>query len=205
MGSAMILRHLRAFFAAFWILTPTFAYAQQPSPVDSDFASGRQIDHILAEIQVALLTVQNEANASNLPKLSSVSLQLKTEFGYNAQGELNLYVVSADGKVEKENAQRVLLVLTPPRPGTQRPIAAGEVTESLSTAILAAAKGIALAQKRKPPLSLSKLEVEVQFVVKASGSGGVKFNILPVTASIKGELKSNSVQTATVVFQAPEK
>jgi hypothetical protein len=137
--------------------------------------------------------------------LESVSLELKTEFGANAKGELNLYVVSADGKVEKENTQRLSIKLKPPKPGTEQPIAAGDVTESISTAILAAAKGIAAAKKRKPPLNTSKIEVEVQFVVKGTGSAGVKFELLPITVGMKGEIKSSSIQTATVTFQTPEK
>jgi Trypsin-co-occurring domain 2 len=181
------------------------AHAQQPATNNADFASGRQIDQVLTQVQAALVKVQTEAASASLPALASVSLELKTEFGYSAKGELNLYVVTAGGAVENENAQRVLLTLTPPKPYTEQPIAASDITESLSTAILAAARGIANAQKRKPPLSLSKLEAEIRFVVKASGEGGLKFEILPITASLKGDVKTSAIQTATVVFQAPGK
>jgi hypothetical protein len=182
-----------------------FCSSVNAQQANSDFASGRQIDEVLAQIQKALSRVQNEAASSNLPALASVDLELKAEFASSGSGELNLYVITVGGAVENSYAQRVQLTLAPPRPFVEHPIAAGDVTESLSTAILAAARGIANAQKRKPPLELSKLEVEILFALKASGTAGVKFDILPISASLKGEIKSNAVQTAKIVFQAPTK
>lgn len=177
--------------------------AQQSKPADN--GSARQIDQVLSEIQVALLKVQNEAAAGSLPKLASVSLELEAEFAYGAGGELNLYVVSIGGTVENENAQRIKLTLAPPKPYSEQPIASGQMSESLSTAILAAAKGIANTQRRKPPLVLSKLEAEIRFVVKVTGEGGIKAELLPITAALKGEIKKSAIQTVTVTFEVAEK
>jgi len=168
----------------------------------ADSASARQIDQIISEIQVALIKVQNEAAANSLPALASVSLELETELAYGAGGELNLYVISADGTVEKENVQRVALTLVPPKPYSEEPIASGQISESLSTAILAVAKGVANAQKRKPPLTLSKLEAEIRFLVKAAGGGGIKIELLPITAGLKGDIRKSTTQTIIITLEA---
>jgi hypothetical protein len=186
------------------LLTTAPTRGQQSEPSKAEAASSLQIDQVLSQIQAALSKVQTEAASTNLPALHSVDLELKAEFSTAASGELNLYVVTVGGAIEGQTTQRVLLTMVPPPPYSERPIAAGDVTESLSSAILAAAKGIANAQKRKPPLNLSRLEVEVQFAVKDSGSAGVKLEIFPITASMKGEIKSSAIQTAKVIFQAAE-
>jgi hypothetical protein len=188
------------------ILFLTFlAVAANPSSAQQPDESNRQIDQVLSQIQAALSKAQTEAAASNLPALHSVELELKSEFTTSGSGELNLYVITVGGAVEGESVQRVLLTMTPPPPFSERPIAGNDITETLSSAIISAAKGVALAQKRKPPLKLSKLEVEIKFAVKSSGTGGLKLEIIPITASLKGEVKSNAVQTAKVTFQADEK
>jgi hypothetical protein len=179
------------------VCSPSWAQQSQ-----ADTASARQIDQIVYEIQIALLKVQNEAAASSLPELGSVSLELETELAYGAGGELNLYVISADGTVEKENVQRVALTLVPPKPYSEAPIASGQISESLSTAILAVAKGIANARKRKPPLTLSKLEAEIRFLVKAAGGAGLKIELLPITAGLKGDIRKSATQTIIVTFEA---
>lgn len=160
-----------------------------------------EIDQIIGEIQVGLLRAQNEAAARNLPALKSVTLELETEFAYSAGGELNLYVVSVGGNIEKDKIQRLSMTLTPPAPYSEEPIAQGEISENLSSAILAAAQGVANTRKRKPPLALTKLEAEIRFVVKATGKAGVKLEILPITADIKGDISKNAVQAITVSFE----
>jgi len=191
-----------AMFAAI-VVCPAAAGAEPASSAEA--ASARQIDQVLTEIQVALLKVQNEAAAQTLPKLANVSLELETEFEYGAGGELNLYVVELGAKREHQNTQRVALTLVPPKPYSEQPIASGKISESLSTAILAAAKGIGKAKSRKPPLVLSKLEAEIKFVVKTSGEGGIRVEILPITAGLKGEISKTATQTLTVTFEASDK
>jgi hypothetical protein len=174
--------------------------AQQSKPADG--GSARQIDQVLSEIQVALLKVQNDAANNDLPKLASVTLELEAEFAQSAAGELNLYVISIGGNVESENTQHVTLSLVPPQAYSEQPVASGQVSESLSTAIIAAAKGVASARRRKPPLVLSKLEAEIRFVVKTVGEGGIKTELLPITASLKGEIKKSAVQVIKVTFES---
>src|SRR4051812_16192167 len=98
------------------ILFSPALHAQQQAGAEAEFASGRQIDQVLAQIQAALVRVQTEAASANLPALASVSLELKTELGRTAKGELNLYVVTVGGTVENESTQRVILTLSPPKP-----------------------------------------------------------------------------------------
>jgi hypothetical protein len=187
----------------FLVIVWTPSRAEQSEQADS--SSARQIDQILSEIQVALLKVQNEAVASSLPQLASVLVDLETEFAYDAGGELKLYVISIDGTVKHENVQRVALTLIPPKPYSEEPIASGQISESLSSAILAAAKGITNARKRTPPLTLSKLDASIKFVVKAVGGAGIKVDLLPITAGIKGDISKAAIQTITVTFEGAGK
>jgi hypothetical protein len=167
--------------------------------------SSGQVDEILSEIQLALVRVQNEAASKSLPKLASVSLDLETELSYGGGGELNLYVVSVDGKVDREKLQRIKLNLVPPKPKTEEPIGKGGISEDLSSAILVAAQGVANAQNRKPPLVLDKLEAEIRFILKKAAEGGVKFQILPITAGLQADIKNSAIQTITVSFEEKSK
>jgi len=167
-------------------------------PADSKTA--RQIDQVLIEIQTALQKVQTEAANANLPQLASVSLELAAEFDYSTGGELNLYIVSLGTSTDNESTQRIKLTLTPPKPYAEEPVASGLVSESLSSAILAAAKGVANVQNRQPKLTLSKLETELRFVAKSTGQGGLKIELLPITVGLKGEAKKSDVQTITITF-----
>ena len=186
-------------------ITILFAPAFTTSSQAASTASARQIDQVLLEIQRALLKVQTEAASRSLPILSSVSLELETEVAYGANGELDLYVVSIGGTTENQSVQRVSLKLVPPRPYSEAPIASAQISETLSSAILAVAQGVAKARNRPPPLTLSKLETEIRFVVKAAGEGGIKVALLPLTASLKGNISNSAIQIITVTFEAAGK
>jgi len=54
------------------------------------------------------------------------------------------------------------------------------------------------------PLVASALKVVLSFVVKGDTSGGVKFEIIPVTVDLSGDVANSAVQKITVVFQNPE-
>jgi len=167
--------------------------------------SSTQIDDILSQIQTALVRAQTEAASNNLPALTSVSLELETEFAYGAGGELNLYILSVDGSAETKQLQTLKLTLAPPAAYTEEPIAKSEIAEMLSAAIVAAGRGVANARSRKPPLTLSKLEAEIRFAVKTSAAGGLKVEILSLGVGAKGDIVKNATQTMTVSFEAKPK
>ena len=178
------------------MLAPTWAQQQKDKST-----SPRQIDNILAEVQIALLKAQTDAATKNLPKLASVILELETEFEYSAGGELKLYVVSASGKIKNDRSQRMTVTLQPPKPFSEQQISSGSISESLSTAIIAAAEGIAGAQKRKPPLVVKKLEAEIKFIVKESGEGGIKVELLPIAAGLSGDISRETTQRIVISFE----
>lgn len=64
-----------------------------------------------------------------------------------------------------------------------------------------AAEGVNGAEKGDPPLDLNTLKVELSFVVKESGGGGLNFEILPVTAELSGDLQKKAIQRITITFK----
>lgn len=160
-----------------------------------------QISELLNQIQRALITVQDSAASENLPKLDSVIVELQTQFKKEGGGGLSLFVISLGAKASKEEVQTLKLTLKPPKVGAEMPVSAADVHKSLAEAILAAAKGAAAARERKPKLELSELVATIKFVVVASGGGGVKFIIAPVSIDLSGNVSDTTTQSITVTFK----
>jgi hypothetical protein len=78
------------------------------------------------------------------------------------------------------------------------------VSDELVKAIESAARGVQAARQNSDvPLVASGLKVVLSFVVKGDTSGGARFEIVPVTADLSGELANSALQKITVVYQNP--
>src|SRR6266446_4736351 len=148
------------------------------------------IDKLLSEIQLALANAQKQLAAENMPHLESVTLDLVTEAKRDAGGKINLYIVSFGKKWERDRSQEVEITLKPPSATLPLPVGKGpSVSDQLVSAIVSAARGVQNARKNKDvPLVTTGLKVVLNFVVKGDLSGGVKFEIAPITVDLSGDL-----------------
>jgi len=160
-----------------------------------------QVEELLNQVQAALITVQDTADSDKLPKLDSVTLKLSAQFVTKGSGKVDLYVLSFGTEISEAATQSISLKLTPPEPGTPKPSSADDISKPLANAILSAARGAAKAKKTKPILNLTELTASFKFVVDTSGSGGVKFTIVPVTVEIGGKVSKAATQEIIVTFK----
>jgi len=162
------------------------------------------IEQVLIEIQKALATAQTRIADLDMPELESVTLSLHTAFTSTAGQGANLYIFSFSQEWEKERSQKVTLTLKPPAPYVPMDTAGSpQLSEQIIEAIVSAAKGVQTAKKSTPPLVLTNLETEFAFVVKMKAEGGLSFEILPVSASIKGSMKKKALHNIKIVFKSP--
>ena len=176
-------------------------FAQQPPD-----GEGILVDKVLAEVQTALAKVQKDLAFEKIPPLQSVTLDLVVEAKREIGPKINLYIVTFGKKWEKDRSQEIEVTLKPPSPGA--PIKAGKgpsVSDELVSAIESAARGVQKArQNAVVPLETSALKFVLSFVVKDETSGGVKFEIAPVTVDLSGDLANSATQKITVLYQNPE-
>lgn len=166
---------------------------------------GILIGRVLAEIQRALTKTQRDLAFEKLPPLQSVTLDLVAEAKREVGAKINLYIVSFGKKWEKDRSQEIELSLKPPSPNVA--VKTGKVpsvSDELVSAIESAALGVRNASANaNVPLQPSELKVVLSFVVKGDTSGGAKFEIVPVTVDLSGDLANSATQKITVVFQSP--
>jgi hypothetical protein len=186
-------------FLAFVVLVSGTAFGEDIK--DDQYPVGQ----LLTEIQRALIDIQNETNRAKLPPLNSVTLALSAEAQKDGKAAINLYFVKLGGGVGKGSSQTIKLKLVPPKPGAEKPVGKDDISANLVKAVLATANSVNEAEKRKPPLTLSELTATLKFVVTVNGTGGVKFEILPVGLDLGGEIKSSETQEIEVVFKKDDK
>ncbi len=164
------------------------------------------ISEIVTEIQVGLARVQKQLDHEKIPKLKSVTLDLVAEAKIEAGGKINLYIFSFGKKWERDRSQEIEVTLKPPRPDQPLAVAKGpSISDQLVNAIVSAARGIQAARKNPDvPLEASGLKVVLSFVVKGDTSAGAKFQILPVTFDLSGDLAKSAIQKITVLYENPE-
>jgi hypothetical protein len=180
---------------------PSAASAQAPTQ-----QQGVEIKELLAQVQDGLLKAQKALDADNIPLLKSVTLDLVAEADVTGGGTVNLLIVSFGKKWEKDLSQEIEITLTPPSATTPLKVALGpSVSDQLVAAIVSAARGVQQARANKGlPLVATSLKVVISFVVKADTSGGAKFQIVPVTFDLSGNLANKATQKITILFQDPE-
>jgi len=160
------------------------------------------IQTVLTAVRDALIGVQKRVPRENYPPLTAVTLTLQTEVIKEGGGQIRLLVVTLGGKAEKEDTQEIVIQLTPPSPYSPRNAAAESVTSGLENAIMSAVDGAQSAGSQELPLAFTGLQVTISFIVKSSGGGGGKIEILPISADLSGEVSKRSIQRIKVVFGA---
>lgn len=170
------------------------------NPTHSHAQSGIVIDQLLTSLQRTLIRVSQLISDEDLPKLTKATLNLKSALRKEAGGKLSLFIVELGSGVSKHSTLEISLELRPPDASASIPASAN--FDLLSEAIIQSAKAVKRAQERKPKLLLHSLSVTVRFVVASSTESGIGFSILPITASIDGEVETEEVQELLLEFTA---
>ena len=172
---------------------------------DGNEPSGVSIRDLITQIRGALEEI-NQAIPPGLPPLSKVTLTLETFAKKAAEGNIELYVVTADGSVSESDTQTITISLEPPEPPKVKAVSSlrPNLKEMLSKAIIDAAEEASAALQDQNKLSLTELTATVKFVVEISGGVGVNIEILPVKAGITGSGERSITNTIEVTFKAPE-
>lgn len=178
-----------------------FVISGAPAAQSQSSGSRVLVEQVLNNVQRALIIVQDQAEETSLPKLSSVTVKLSTQIISVGKGKVEFFVISLGGGASAETAQTLTLKLVPPKPGTPSPVATSDIAQSLAGAIVSAARGVKKAMTDKPPLTLVELTANIKFVVKKEGGGGVSFNILPLSIELGGDVKNVEIQEITVTFK----
>jgi len=180
--------------------------ATPPPPSTSEQSSS--IEEVINQVKQALADVQTKLSEKDLPALKQVKLSLQTTVSKKGGLTLKFWIINIGGTYEKDRAQQIDIVLTPPSAGNARLVGTESFTQNLEDAIISAVEGVNKASTTGTfPLNFSSLDVQLKFTVKSDASGGVgnKITIIPITADFSGDLSKTSVQTLTISFASNAK
>jgi len=162
------------------------------------------IEVVVGQVKQALAAVQTTLDANDLPPLKEVKLSLQTVATKKGGATLKLWVINIGGTWERDKAQQIDIVLTPPDAGSKAEVSTASVSQELQDAIVNAAEGVKGAGEGSIPLKFSSLDVQLKFTVKGDATGGASIAIVPITLEFSGDLSKTAVQTLTVSFAAPK-
>lgn len=165
-------------------------------------SQGLPLADMIRETKVALLRVQEKAEARNLPPLSSAILEINTIQEIDASGSIKFLVVEVGGGPTTEATSTVKITLIPPKPGAGTDVANTQLADRLADVILASANSLAEAKKGKPPLNVSAVEVAVKFAIVRSANGGLSLQFPPFELKAGATIKASEIQTVTVTYAA---
>ena len=171
---------------------------------DVQAQQGMPLADMIRETKVALLKVQEKAEARNLPPLSAAVLELNTVQSVEANGSVNFLVVEFGGGPTSETASTVKIRLVPPSPGAGTDVASLQLADRLAEGILASARSLADAAKGKPPLIVSTVEVVVKFAIARAANGGLSLRFPPLEVKAGGKINASEIQTVTVTYGKPD-
>jgi Trypsin-co-occurring domain 2 len=161
---------------------------------------GLPLADMIRETKVALLRVQEKAEARNLPPLSSAILELNTIQQVDASGSVKFLVIELGGGPATEAASTVKITLEPPAPGAGTDVANVQLADRLADVILASAASLAEAKKGKPPLKVTEVSVAVKFGLVRSANGGLSLAFPPFELKAGATIKASEIQTVTVSY-----
>ncbi len=158
---------------------------------------------MIRETKVALLRVQEKAEAANLPPLANAVLELNALQQIDASGSVKFLVIELGGGPTFESSSTIKVKLTPPPPGSGTDVAGVQLADRLAEGILSAARSLEEARKGKPPLNVSELVVAVKFGLVRAANGGLSIQFPPFEVKAGGKIKASEIQTVTVTYALP--
>ena len=199
---------MRSRLAAFVPLAVLCLAAATPAPVWAEATPATSLvsptntvplESLLGQVRDALAVAERLAQENNLPPLESVTLTLQTVAVAEQSGTVKLFIIKWGTTTTKASTNTIVLTLTPPPPSTAKSL--GPVKDNLVNAMLAASKAVQAARGSLPGFEPKQVVCEYSFGVKKEGSGGISFEILPVSVSGGATTARQAVQTVSLSFQ----
>jgi hypothetical protein len=157
------------------------------------------LESLLVEVKDALAVAERLAQDRNLPPLESVTLTLQTVAVTTQGGVVKLFIFKLGKTTTTTGTNTIVLTLTPPQPSTDKGLA--PVTDNLVNAMLAASEAVKAARGSLPGFEPKQVVCQYSFGVKKEGSGGISFEILPVSVSGDATAGKQAVQTVALSFK----
>jgi hypothetical protein len=159
------------------------------------------LEDMIREVKVALLRVEQIAREEEIPPLHSVDLELNTVQVVDGNGKVSFLIFVIDGGVKTEQTNTVKLTLVPPPPESGSSVAAANIADTLTQAILAGARAIKLAGQGQPPLVANELKATLKFAFTKKAGGGLQLQFPPFEIGGSGSGSHGAVQTLSVTYK----
>lgn len=164
------------------------------------------IQNLVAEIKLALTLVDKKVQETNLT-LNNAVLTINTEIGESQEGGAVLWMVSGVASRDKLSSDKVIIKLIPepigPADFTYRPSEEMQ-NNRLAMSIIAAVEGVSDVGTGKYPMQLSNLTIEMGITTKTVGAAGIQFEVIPISASMKGLISRANLDILRLEFTRKE-
>ena len=163
------------------------------------------IQNLVAEIQSALVLVDEQVRQKTNLTLNNALLTINTEIGESQEGGADLWVVSAQASRENRSSDKVIIRLIPDpnRPAGQSVKSIDEtLSERLAKSIISAVEGVSKVGTGKYPMQLSNLTIEMGIITRTAGTGsaGIGFEVLPISIGVGGTLSRENLNILRLEF-----
>lgn len=160
---------------------------------------------LIDEVNAALLTVQEYAEAEDLPPLHEVTLEVNTVMDIDAEGKVSLYIVEFGQDVKNAFTNTSTIVLIPAKPGTESNVGALEISDILAESILAGAQAIQHARDNGPvPLTAKSYSTEIKFGITVETNGKVSLNFPSFEISAGGAITQSNLQRISIAYKVSD-
>ena len=157
------------------------------------------LESLLVEVKDALAVAERLAQDRSLPPLESVTLTLQTVAVTTQGGVVKLFIFKWGRIDTTTGTNTIVLTLSPPQPSTKKSLT--PVTDNLVNAMLAASEAVKAARGSLPGFEAKQVVCQYSFGVRKEGSGGISFEILPVSLSGDASVSKQAVQTVSLSFK----
>jgi hypothetical protein len=151
------------------------------------------------------LTESEKYDVPAFPRFQSATVSVATTVEKEGTAGVKFYVFNLGGTRNVSNASTLTFELLPPPPPPRgahvqsfNPV---EIKNALVKQIAGAKLGFVSANSQTKALQADKVEVQIQFTVKAQGSGGVDTGpIFPIGLTLSGKYSQQSGNVIKLVF-----
>jgi hypothetical protein len=167
------------------------------------------IQNLVAEIQSALVLVNEEVKQKTNLTLNNALLTINTEIGESQDGGADLWVLSGQASSENRSSDKVIIKLVPdPNGPAELTFKSTEemLSERLAKSIIAAVEGVSKVGAGKYPMKLSNLTIEMGIITRTVGAGsaGLVFEVLPISIGAGGALSKANLNVLRLEFSQNE-
>lgn len=183
------------------LLVAPAAFAQDQ--VSSEAAT---MNAVIKAIRQSLIEAQTN-NVRGFPALTKATVSLNTLTSKEGGVVFKFFVFTIGAKKGIEETSTLTIEMAPPPTvdaGTTASVDPQKVKEALSQAINSAKQTVTEVNRDigsgEAKLRTTKIEIELKFAVKKSGSAGAEVEILPIGVEGTGDLKRSQIHSLKLVF-----